>query len=76
SGLLVNGDKDKVVPTASVAEMSVKTKVQRGIKLHHEVIPGANHFFENKIEDLVKVCGEYIDTRTPEILKAKRESKD
>ena len=76
SGLLINGDKDKVVPTASVAEMSVKTKVQKGIKLQHEIVPGANHFFEHKIEDLVKVCGAYIDTRTAEILKNKRESKD
>jgi alpha/beta superfamily hydrolase len=72
----VNGDKDRVVPTASVAEMSVKTKVQRGIKLEHAVVPGANHFFQDKIEDLVKVCGAYVDTRMVEILKAKREAKD
>ena len=64
------------MPSASVAEMSVKTKVQRGIKLEHAIVPGANHFFENKIEELVKVCGAYIDTRTAEILKAKRESKE
>jgi hypothetical protein len=76
SGLLINGDKDKVVPTASVADMSVKTKVQRGIKLEHQVVPGANHFFQDKIEDLVKMCGEYVDRRMVEIMKAKRESKD
>jgi uncharacterized protein len=76
SGLLINGDKDKVVPTASVADMSVKTKVQRGIKLEHAVVPGANHFFQDKIEDLVKMCGEYVDRRMVEIMKAKREAKD
>jgi hypothetical protein len=76
SGLLVNGDKDRVVPTASVAEMAVKTKVQKGIKLEHAVVPGANHFFENKTEDLVKVVGEYVDRRMVDILKAKREQKD
>ncbi|MEQ1650682.1 MAG: alpha/beta hydrolase [Hyphomicrobiaceae bacterium] len=76
SGLLINGDKDKVVPTASVAEMSVKTKVQRGITLKHEIVPGANHFFEGKTQELVDICGAYIDTRTAEILKAKKDAKD
>ena len=63
SGLLVNGDKDRVVPTASVAEMSVKTKVQKGIKLEHAIIPGANHFFENKTDELEGVVGSYLDMR-------------
>jgi uncharacterized protein len=76
SGLLVNGDKDKVVPTASVAEMSVKTKVQKGIKLEHAIVPGANHFFEGKTEDLIKVVGTYVDRRMIEIAKEKRDRKD
>lgn len=75
SGLLINGDKDRVVPTASVAEMSVKTKVQKGVKLEHAIVPGANHFFQDKIEDLVTICGEYIDRRVVEIAKAKREAR-
>jgi uncharacterized protein len=76
SGLLINGDKDRVVPTASVAEMSVKTKVQKGIKLEHAIVPDANHFFEHKTEELVKVCGAYVDKRSLDITKAKREQKD
>jgi hypothetical protein len=52
-----------VVPTSSVAEMAVKTKVQRGIKIAHEVLPGANHFFENKTEELGDVVGKYLDER-------------
>jgi hypothetical protein len=43
--------------------MSVKTKVQRGIKIAHEIIPGANHFFENKTEELGDVVGKYLDER-------------
>ena len=63
SGLMVNGDKDRVVPSASVAELSTKLKTQRGIKIDHEVIPGANHFFQEKIDDLVSVVGSYVDMR-------------
>jgi hypothetical protein len=63
SGLMINGDKDRVVPTASVAELSTKLKTQRGIKIDHEVVPGANHFFENKTDDLQAVVGGYLDRR-------------
>jgi alpha/beta superfamily hydrolase len=63
SGLMINGDKDRVVPTASVAELSTKLKTQRGIKIDHEIIPGANHFFENKTDELQTVVGGYLDRR-------------
>jgi len=63
SGLLINGDKDRVVPTAAVAELAAKTKTQKGIKITHEVVPGANHFFEGKTEELATVVGAYVDQR-------------
>ena len=63
SGLMINGDKDRVVPSASVGELSAKLKTQRGIKIEHEVVPGANHFFENKTDDLNEVVGSYLDMR-------------
>jgi alpha/beta superfamily hydrolase len=64
---MVNGDKDRVVPSASVAELSVKTKVQRGVKIEHAVVPEANHFFQDRIDDLIKVVGTYLDRRTAEM---------
>ena len=63
SGLMINGDKDRVVPSASVGELSAKLKTQRGIKIDHEVVPGANHFFENKTDDLTESVGRYLDMR-------------
>jgi len=67
SGLMVNGDKDRVVPSASVAELSVKTKVQKGVKIEHAVVPEANHFFQDRIDDLIKLVGTYLDRRTAEM---------
>jgi uncharacterized protein len=67
SGLLVSGEKDRVVPSQSVTELSLKTKTQKGIKLEHAIIPGANHFFENQQEELKSVVGAYLDRRTAEI---------
>jgi len=63
SGLMVNGDNDRVVPSSCVADLAAKLKTQRGIKIDHEVVPGANHFFENKIDDLTNVVGAYLDMR-------------
>jgi alpha/beta superfamily hydrolase len=73
SGLLISGEKDKVVPHASVAELSVKTKTQKGIKIDHTIISGANHFFADQLDELKQITGEYVDQRMVEILKAKRE---
>jgi uncharacterized protein len=76
SGLMVNGDKDRVVPTASVADLSTKLKTQRGIKIDHEIIPGANHFFENKTEDLTNVVGGYLDMRLAKAAEERKSGKD
>ncbi|MDX2259808.1 MAG: alpha/beta hydrolase [Hyphomicrobiaceae bacterium] len=63
SGLMINGDMDRVVPSNSVGELAAKLKTQRGIKIDHEVVPGANHFFENKMDELNDVVGRYVDMR-------------
>jgi len=73
SGMMVNGEKDRVVPSASVAELAAKTKVQKGVKIEHAIVPEANHFFQDRIEDLMKVIGTYVDRRIIEIEKERRE---
>ncbi len=66
SGLMVNGDKDAVVAPENVVNLVERLKTQRGIVIDHEVIPGANHFFENRIDELMKVIGSYLDRRLAE----------
>jgi uncharacterized protein len=73
SGLLVSGEKDRVVPSQAVADLSVRTKTQKGIKLDHAIIPGANHFFEGAHEELKTVVGEYLDQRMVAIEAARKE---
>jgi alpha/beta superfamily hydrolase len=73
SGLMVNGDKDRVVPSNSVAELTGKLKTQRGIKIDHEIVAGANHFFEDRTPELETVVGGYLDMRLAKAL-ADRES--
>jgi alpha/beta superfamily hydrolase len=76
SGIMVNGDRDRVVPTQSVADLTAKLKTQRGIKIDHEIIPGANHFFEDKTEDLTNVVGSYLDMRLAKAAQERKTAKD
>jgi hypothetical protein len=63
SGLMVNGDADAVVPSDEVTKLVERLKTQRGIVINHEVIPGANHFFENRAEELLEAVNRYLDKR-------------
>ena len=61
--MFVNGDKDTVTPPEAVNSLVSKLKTQRGIIIEHKIIAGANHFFEEKIEELTKICANYLDKR-------------
>lgn len=63
SGLFIHGDQDRVAPLKEVMGLIEKLKTQRGIVIEHAVIPGANHFFENCIDDLVVEVSAYLDRR-------------
>ena len=61
SGLVVHGAEDELVPVKDVEEFSKKLSAQRRITVQHVEIPGANHFFQDHIDDLIKVVGDYMD---------------
>jgi uncharacterized protein len=63
SGLFVNGDLDSVTSPEAVQSLVSKLKTQRGITIEHKVLHGANHFFSDRIDELVKICGDYVDRR-------------
>lgn len=63
SGLIVNGSDDEIVPPGSVQKLVDKLRTQKQITVDHEIIHGANHFFEDKLEDLVGVVDKYLDKR-------------
>jgi len=63
SGLFVHGDQDRVAPVNEVISVIDKVKTQKGVKIEHATIKGANHFFENHVDELIQVVGEYLDKR-------------
>lgn len=63
SGLIIHGDQDKVVPQKDVQALVDKLKTQKGIKIDQTIVKGANHFFENSVEELIGTCSSYVDMR-------------
>src|SRR6478672_10527118 len=63
SGLIVHGDKDIVAPAKDVNTLVEKLKTQKGIVIDQQTIPGANHFFEDKMEPLMETVTGYLDMR-------------
>ena len=63
SGLIINGDSDKVAPEKDVNGLVEKLKTQKGILITHKTVPGANHFFNGQTETLMAECEDYLDRR-------------
>jgi hypothetical protein len=63
SGLFVHGDQDRVAPVKEVTGVIEKLKTQKGIAIEHAVVEGANHFFENRVDELMVAVGDYLDRR-------------
>ncbi|AGA64868.1 Alpha/beta hydrolase [Liberibacter crescens BT-1] len=63
SGLIINGDADKVTNEKDVLGLVEKLQAQKGILITHKVIAGANHFFNDKIDELISECSQYLDER-------------
>jgi uncharacterized protein len=71
SGLVVQGDRDDVVPHESVAKLVHKLSNQRDIKIDFRIIKGANHFFNDHLDQLRHVVDDYLSRVLPAPIKGK-----
>tara|TARA_Y100000590_G_scaffold451124_1_gene591928 strand:- start:2275 stop:2919 length:645 start_codon:yes stop_codon:yes gene_type:complete len=62
SGLIVNGSEDTVAPKSDISKLVDRLQAQKGIKVNHSLVDGANHFFDNKIKELNSQIGSYLDS--------------
>jgi alpha/beta superfamily hydrolase len=63
SGLFVHGSEDRVAPVKDVMAVIEKVKTQKGIQIEHQMVEGANHFFDGKVEDLMATVDRYLDKK-------------
>ena len=66
SGLIINGDADRIVPVEEVEKLAAKLKAQRGITITHTLVPGANHFFETGMDEMIDIVKGYVEARMVE----------
>jgi alpha/beta superfamily hydrolase len=60
SGLIVQGDRDQVVPLEAVQRLINKLMHQRDIHIDYRLVPGADHFFYNHLDTLSTLVDDYI----------------
>ncbi len=63
SGLVISGSNDQVVPPDDIERVASKIRTQKEIIIERQIIPGANHFFTDKVEELEDRSAKYLDTR-------------
>ncbi len=62
SGLIVHGTNDDLVPEIDVAKLAQRLSQQRGITIEYQKIKGATHFYDDKLDRVARVVGDYVDT--------------
>ena len=48
---------------SAVQKLVDKLRTQRHITINHDTIPGANHFFANELDLMMKSVDDYLDMR-------------
>lgn len=59
-GLILQGDMDSVVSEDAVHQMAQKLSKQKGVSSEYRMIPGADHFFREKIDNLNNEIDDYL----------------
>ncbi len=62
SGLVLHGAEDDIVPPAAVEQLVERLCSQRNLKIDRRSIPGANHFFHDRLDELSKELESYLST--------------
>lgn len=67
SGLMIQGDRDEIVPKESVEKLAERLGQQKGIHVDYRCIQGADHFFSNKINLVMQHINHYLDKTTQKV---------
>ena len=63
SGVVIHGEADKVCPPDDTKIMVDRTRTQKGRKVEFQVIPGADHFFEAHMDQMIGAADAYLMRR-------------
>ena len=63
SGLILQGDQDSVVDAEQVDKLAERLINQKNIAVEYHIVPGADHFFREKMDTLSSYLDDYIGKR-------------
>lgn len=63
SGLVIQGERDNIIPEAAVQKVVERLNTQKGIKVDYRVIPNANHFYNDQVDLMIEHIHEYMNIR-------------
>ena len=63
SGMIVHGTADRIVPDEDIQKLVDRLNAQKGIEINLTKIDGANHFFDEHMDELIVKVNEYLDER-------------
>ena len=67
SGIIIQGDRDEIVPEEAAQKLVNKTVTQKGRTIDYQVVSGADHYFRNQLEELNQHMADYLATRADEL---------
>lgn len=65
-GLVLQGEKDDIVQEAAVSQLVGKLGAQKGLKVDYKVIPGADHYYRNAMDQMIDEVDGYIAAKIEE----------
>ncbi len=66
SGLVIQGDRDEIVPEEAVSKLVRKVVTQKGKQIDYKVVNGADHYFRNNMDELSGLLDDYLAFRSEE----------
>ena len=66
SGLIIQGEKDEIVPHESVAGLVDKLRAQRNLDIRYTLMENANHFFKDQLEEFSEHVDKYLTANMAE----------
>lgn len=71
AGLVVQGEKDIIVPVKAQDQLMQRLAEQKRVKVSYKIIEGADHFFSTHMPELQRITSEYLDSRIQMLNKGK-----
>ncbi|MBV8939146.1 MAG: alpha/beta hydrolase [Alphaproteobacteria bacterium] len=76
AGLITMGDKDDVVSEEAVSKLATRLGSQAGARVQYTIIPGADHYYRNQLDDLAETVKTYVVGQQEEFAAKRRTRPD